>query len=348
MVFKRRWNLLILVFLIIACLNGCTSNKKQDVIIKEDILKPSEVNATDQYNKESKNVEEYVGIYALGSYEYFTDHKIGLMKAGEALNVKIEYMGPPDNNIDEMIKCFDYAISKKVAGIVVFGANDRLAAMIDKAADCGIPSVTVDGDIKNSQRIAFVGTGNYNAGYLGGNTLAKILNGKGQVAILTEPEVELHRERTSGYTDALGKTAGIKIVEIADTKANHEDAHKAALDILNKYPELDAIACTDYFGGIAASVALEEVNKQGKVKILAMDRSQYVLKKIEDGVITATLVQQTALMPFYAMQILYNYNHNLVPIVPNTKDAGITGTPVYIDTGVFIIDMKNYKSFMRN
>lgn len=84
----KRWNLVILVFLIIAFLNGCTANKNQDVIIKEDILKPSRVNANDESQKKlikNENIEEYVGIYALGSYEYFTDHKIGLMKAGRHL-----------------------------------------------------------------------------------------------------------------------------------------------------------------------------------------------------------------------------------------------------------------------
>jgi len=344
--------LLYMIVLTVAVSYGCSYTGKQENV---KIVESTESSNNDNIPKEdekqenaSDNTEEYVGIYAMGSYEYFTDHKIGLMKAGEVLKVKTEYMGPPDNDIDEMIECFEYAIDRKVAGIVVFGANDRLAGMIDRAADCGIPTVTVDGDIKNSKRIAFVGTGNYNAGFLGGTKLAEMLDGNGKVAILTEPEVDLHRERTRGYRDALGKSPGIQIVDIADTKANPDDAHIAAVDLLKKHPQLDAIACTDYFGGIAAAVALEEENAQGKVRILSMDRSRYVLKKIEEGVITATLVQQTALMPYYAMQILYNYNHNPVPIVPDTKEAGITGTPVYIDTGVFVIDKKNCKAFMRN
>lgn len=344
---KLRLIILALATILIFCFCSCKTNNTN--IIEEENNNNQKKHTTYEAKEENNNKkdEHYVGIYALGSYEYFTDHKIGLKKAGEVLDVYTEYLGPPDNDIDEMIKCFEYAIEERVDGIVVFGANDKLAKMIDKASSVGIPTVTVDGDIEDSKRIAFVGTGNYKAGTLGGNKLVDILGEKGKVAILTEPDVSLHRERTQGYLDVLKKYDNIDVVEIGGTKANPDDAYETAKGFLKNHKDLSAIACTDYFGGIASAIAVEEEDKQGDVKILSMDRNRFVLEKIEEGIITATLVQQTALMPFYAMQILYNYNHNIVPIVSDPKAAGITGAPIYIDTGVFIIDQSNYKNFIR-
>lgn len=295
-----------------------------------------------------KSDEKYVGIYSMAAYDYFTDHKIGFAKAGEILNVETEYMGPAENDIEAMKDCFKYAIAEKVSGIVVFGANDSLAEMIDKAAEAGIPTVTVDGDVKNSQRIAFVGTENINVGLIGGQVIAKELGENGNVAILTEPDVDLHKDRTKGYEEAFEQYEGIKVVGIGDTKANPDDAYEESVRLIEENEELDAIVCTDYFGGIGAAIAVEEMGKKGIIKIVSMDRSRFVLQKIEEGVISATLVQQTALMPYYAMRILYDYNHDTLPIVADKKKAGITGVPVNIDTGVFVINKENYKEFLRS
>jgi ribose transport system substrate-binding protein len=292
--------------------------------------------------------EKYVGIYAMAGYDYFTDHKIGFARAGEVLNVETEYMGPADNDIEEMKECFKYAIAEEVSGIIVFGANDSLAEMIDKAAEAGIPTVTVDGDVKDSRRIAFVGTGNLTVGMIGGEVVVQLIGESGNVGILTEPDVDLHRDRTKGYEQFFAQYDGINIVGIGDTKANPDDSYEAALKMINDNPELDAIVCTDYFGGIGAAIAVEEQGKQGDIKIVSMDRSRFVLQKIEEGVISATLVQQTALMPYYAMRILYDYNHNTLPIVADKESAGITGVPVNVDTGVFVIDIYNYKEFLRS
>lgn len=328
--------------------SGCSSTGEFPIIRSSTTQEPINSSQSDATSDDTANQEEYVGIYALGSVDYFIDHKIGLIRAGEELGVNAVYTGPADDNIDEMIQCFEDAIDRKVKGIVVFGMDDRLAPSINKAWDNGIPTVTVDGDVKNSRRIAFVGTGNYSAGQLGGEKLIEMLSGQGQVAILTEPNVELHRDRTRGYVEALKTAPGIEVVEVADTKASHDDAYSAAISLLNRYPDLKALACTDYFGGIAASIAVEELGRKGRVKILSMDRSNFVLKKIDEGVITATLVQQTALMSYYAMMVLYHFNHNPVPIAANAQEYGVTGVPVYIDTGVFVIDQTNFKPFIRN
>lgn len=341
--------LLIFAVAVMPVLNtGCSSTGDFTIIKSSTSQEPANTDQITTASGHEENQEEYVGIYALGSVDYFIDHKIGLFRAGEELGVKAVYTGPADDNIDEMIQCFEDAIERKVKGIVVFGMDDRLAPSINKAWENGIPTVTVDGDVKNSRRIAFVGTGNYSAGLLGGEKLIEMLSGQGQVAILTEPNVELHRDRTRGYVDSLKAAPGIEVVEIADTKASHDDAYAAAISLLNRFPDLKALACTDYFGGIAASIAVEELGRKGRVKILSMDRSNFVLKKIDEGVITATLVQQTALMSYYAMLVLYHFNHNPVPIAANAQEYGVTGAPAYIDTGVFVIDQTNFKPFIRN
>ena len=78
-----------------------------------------------------------------------------------------------------------------------------------------------------------------------------------------------------------------------------------------------------------------------------MDRGNEVLDGIKEGVISASVAQQTALMPFYALQILYNLKNNPVPISNDNASAHVTGVPAVVDTGVIIIDQSNFQSFVR-
>jgi ribose transport system substrate-binding protein len=290
----------------------------------------------------------YIGVYCLGNLEYFYDHKIGLRAAGDMLGVETKYTGPADYDMTAMINAFEQAIAEKPDGIITFGAEGVLQPVIDKAVDAGIPVVTVDGDVSASRRISFVGTGSYDAGLVGGNALAKAIGEQGEVAILTEPDVELHRNRAAGYQDALAKYPGIRIVQIGDTKADPVHTIDVTKAILQSYPNLAGIGCTDAVGGGASSTAVQEAGLVGKVKIVSMDRDQQVLEKIEQGTIYGTLVQNSALMPFMALEILYNLKHAQVEVTNDNQAAGFYFAPNFIDTGVVFVDASTAKYYMRN
>lgn len=292
--------------------------------------------------------ELYIGVYCLGNLEYFHDHKIGLKAAGEMMGVKTKYTGPPDYDLNAMITAFEQAIAEKPAGIITFGAENSLLPVINKAIAAGIPVVTVDGDIPDSNRVAFVGTGNYNAGYLGGTKLAEALGGKGKVAILTEPSVDLHRKRHQGYEDALAEYPGIEVVQVGDTKADPVHTLQVVNAILQKNPDLGGIGCTDAVGGAASATAIEEADMVGQVKILSMDRDRQVLEKIEKGIVTGTIVQKSAMMPFFALQILFNIRHAGVEITTDNAAADITLAPNYIDTGVKYVDAETAGYYIRD
>ncbi|MFI5378613.1 MAG: substrate-binding domain-containing protein [Tepidisphaerales bacterium] len=294
-----------------------------------------------------KSNQLYIEVSALGSLDYFYDHKLGMKLAGEALGVKTEYVGPPIYDMAAMIAAFEQAIARKPNGLVVVGFEPSLRALVDKAVAAGIPVVTVDADLPNSKRIAFVGTGNVQAGYVGGKKLASLIGNKGQVALMTKPGQSNLEERIAGYRKALGESPEITVVQVADTQSDPNMAAQAAATLLQKYPDLAGIACVEAAGGAGAATAVREASKAGKVKIVAMDRGNEVLKLIKEGLVSASVAQQTALMPLYATQILYNLKNNPAPIASDNAKAGISGAPTVIDTGVIIVDQSNYQYFLR-
>jgi ribose transport system substrate-binding protein len=289
----------------------------------------------------------YFEISALGSASYFYDHKEGLRLAGEALGVETQYKGPSDLNVQAMIQAFELAVAQKPGGIMVVGFEESLNDAVNKAVEAGIPVVTVDSDLPNSKRVAFVGTGNYDAGFKGGEKLAELVGGKGKVAILTKVGQPNLEERVRGYRDALAKHPGIEVVRVADTKSEVPMAAQAAAAVIAAVPGLAGIGCVEAAGGAGAATAVREANLTGKIRIVAMDRDNDILNYIANGIIDATVAQQTMLMPYYGLLVLYQLNHHIIPVSNDNASAGVSGVPRVIDTGTVLVDKSNCKMFMR-
>jgi ribose transport system substrate-binding protein len=178
----------------------------------------------------------YIQVSALGNLDYFYDHKMGMKAVGEELGVKTEYVGPAEYDMNAMVAAFEQAIAKQPQGLVVVGFEDSLNSIIKKALDAGIPVVTVDADLPDSGRLAFVGTGNFNAGKMGGEKLVSLIGGKGKVAIMTKPGQSNLEERVAGYREALKKYPEVEVVQIADTQSDPVVAAQAAATLTRSSP----------------------------------------------------------------------------------------------------------------
>ena len=200
--------------------------KMKKVIVLILVIATAAVSAFAQAKIPAPKDQLYIEVSCLGGLDYFSAHKYGMKMVGEELGVKTDYVGPVDYDINAMVAAFEQAISRKPQGIVVFGSEPSLNAIVDKAAAKGIPVVTVDSDLPGSKRIAYVGTGNYNAGVLGGNELAKILDGKGKVAVIYHPGQLGLEQRLSGYRDALAPFKGIQIVQVVDDQGDTNMRHR--------------------------------------------------------------------------------------------------------------------------
>jgi ribose transport system substrate-binding protein len=290
--------------------------------------------------------EEYIYVSAMGNLEFFNAHKYGWAWGGQTLGVKASYVGPAENDVPAMIAAFDQAIAKKPKGIAVFAYDPGLEPSINKATDAGIPVVTIIGDLPGSKRIAFVGSKQFDLGYTGGKSLAEALGGKGKVAILSLPGVQMFDDREAGFRAAFAEFPGIEVVQVGDTKADTVTAVNVAKDIMQRYPDLAAFVGTDSTAGIGAATAVEEANKVGKVLTVAMDRNSDVLEKIKKGILTGTVAQDDAAMAFWGVQVLYNYVHHQAPLTVDNAAAGAHTGPSIIFTATNYIDKNNLQYFL--
>lgn len=283
---------------------------------------------------------EYVEVLALTSLPYFIDHKVGMEQAAKYLGVSTKFLGPSELDLDQMVTTLEQAITQEVSGLVVVGFDPLLAPSINKAIDAGIPAVTVDADVPDSNRLCFLGTGNEQAGELGAQELAKLIGGSGKVIIITRTGQSNLEERVNGYRKVLN-AEGIEIVQVANDDSDSTKAASAVTAALRTQPDLAGIACVEAAGGVGTATALREANRAGEVKVVAMDRDAETLEAIEEGTIQASIAQKSALMTFWGVMLLHQFQTLDIPITEDNEAAGVNPLPSYVDTGAELITKEN-------
>lgn len=288
------------------------------------------------------SAEKYYLVATNTKIAYWQEAAAGLNRAARELNVQASMVGPDTYDANAERDEFRRIVASKPAGILVSAGNaEVMKPEIDAAVAAGIPVVTLDADVPDSQRLFFVGTNNFQAGQMGGRLLAKLLNGKGNVALFTIEGQQNLAERLSGYRAALEAYPGIKVVEVIDIQGNAATAFDKTKELLDGKTPIDGFVALEALAGAEIAEVLDRGKVEGKV-VIAMDTAPNTVEWIEKGKIAATIVQKPFTMGYYGMRALgeivlqkpgqLSGKHALDPKSPY---------PVFIDTGSLLVDKSN-------
>jgi ribose transport system substrate-binding protein len=293
-----------------------------------------------------EETERYVFVAANINLPYWQEARAGFEDSGRGLGVKVEFTGPTAYSPEEQLAAFRQAVAAQPSGILLAPTRPALFNKeIDAAVQAGIPVICVDSDAPESRRILFIGTDNVHAGNQSGRRLGEILKGEGQVALITIPGQLNLEERRRGVDAAFQKYSGIKIIKTIDDKGDPRIANDEISAMLEKKEQLDGILCVEASGGAGAAEALHRLNMDGKIPIVAMDKSPETLDWISRGSIAATVAQKSYTMAFYGLRFLDDLHHNVVHEFKDWRTAPVSPLPAYVDTGTAVIDQQNLAAF---
>ena len=288
--------------------------------------------------------DEYVYLSIVTQVPFWVDHKAALNDFGKATGVKTSFVGPPDFNVQGQATQLDQIVSRKPAGIVIFiGDADAMTPGINRAVDAGIPVILVISDAPKSKRTAYIGIDGYLAGRSGAARLAEAIGGRGKVAVGSFPSPNV-LDRARGYKDYFTEH-GVQVVAEVNDEADPSKAPSKYAAAIAAHPDLVAIAGCDGDSGLGAARAVIEAGKKGQIKIMAMDRNDDMLAKVEDGTILGSVVQKSYDEMWLACWMLYWLNHNVLKPVPDWRAAGINPLPEQIITGVWPLTKQNVAQF---
>lgn len=251
----------------------------------------------------------------------------GANEAAEALGVTVKHFDA-NQDVQQQISDIEQCISDGYDAII-FEPVDP-AGLVDtaqKVVDAGIVCINYVSKIDGDEDIVngYAGASNTEAGEKEMQAVCDLLDGKGNIAILTGPDGDAGGLlRYEGYQNILAKYPDVKVVVEAAADWDTTKAMETVESWGSNY-ELDAIVCENDGMAVGAANALGE---DSGVIITGVDASDDGIEAIESGLQTGTVSQDAVQQGYLAVQLavdclegkVTSYTEYLVDNVWVTKD----------------------------
>lgn len=243
----------------------------------------------------------------------------------------------PNNESEIMaqVTSVEDMISQNV-DILLVAANqaDTLMNPLTTAAEKGIKIVMVDTDAPDfTEKVTYVGTDNYEAGYEGAKEFGTRLGGGKNVVILRgklgDPN---HEKRTEGLIAGLEET-GNTVLETQDANCESDKAANAMEAFMTKYPDqIDAVMVTSDSMAVGAAQAIKAAGMGDRIQVCGFDGFQAAIDLVGTGEISMIIAQRPEEIGRKGIEC------GLGALEGETYDS-------YINTGIEIIDSSNYQDY---
>lgn len=230
--------------------------------------------------------------------DFFNRIREAVQAAGEEEDVEI-VLADAGGDADRQVSQIQDFITKDVDAIIYIPAGATAAAVpIRDARRADIPVVTVDRNPEDEPGDTFIATNSVEAARALGEWVIEQTGGQGNLGVIqgqigTTPEID----RDKGFTEAL---AGSGIVEVARQPSQgwHQDeGFDIAQDMLQAHPDIDIFfGRADALALGAAQAARAAGHTPEDTLIVGFDGDVAGLEAVRDGVLDATVTQQTQMM----------------------------------------------------
>jgi inositol transport system substrate-binding protein len=219
--------------------------------------------------------------------------KTAVLSAAEGSNIDFQF-SDANADIQRQLDQADIFIAKKVNVLVVVPVDSTgVVPAIKKANAANIPVICLgikggDGDF------IFVGSQNYDAGYMQGELYAKLLPPNAKVLYLAGTAGMDHsRDRRIGFNDALAKANRNDVQILADMDGDYVRATGMRIteDWIQTFPQFDGIVAANDQMALGAVEALKAANRLQGVLISGIDGIAEAVQAVKDGIMVQTVLQ---------------------------------------------------------
>jgi ribose transport system substrate-binding protein len=276
------------------------------------------------------------------THEFWKSIHAGSNKAAGELTsqgteVEVIWKGPlREDDREQQIQVVEGFTTQGVNGIVLAPLDDRaLVRPVEDAKRASVPTVIIDSGLQTGSIVSFVATDNRKGGSLAADRLGELLNGKGKVLLLRYAEGSASTtEREQGFLDEIkAKFPNIELVSTDQyAGATRDTAKRASENLLNRFGEdIQGIFTPNESSTAGMLLALQDINKAGKVSFVGFDASQSFIDAMRAGQLHGIVVQNPFNMGYLGVRTMVDH---------------LLGKPVEkkIDTGVVLVTKDNLET----
>jgi ribose transport system substrate-binding protein len=267
------------------------------------------------------------------THEFWKSVQAGAMQAQDESKgaVAVTYRGPEkEDDREQQVALMQNLISAKYDAIVLAPLDSRiLVEPVKQAVAAHIPVVIMDSGLEGEagkDYVTFVATDSEAGGRLAGEKMASLLPKGGKVLLLRYMEGSASTTlREKGFVDAIGKAAGVTLVDPHRyAGATRATAQEAAENLLAANGDIAGVFCPNESSTFGMMLAMRSRGMLGKIAFIGFDSSAELAESLKNGEINALVLQNPIKMGHLAVQAAAD------------ALAGRTVAP-RIDTGVAIV-----------
>ncbi|HEV8366388.1 MAG TPA: substrate-binding domain-containing protein [Pyrinomonadaceae bacterium] len=276
------------------------------------------------------------------THEFWKSIHAGSNKAASELTaqgteVEVIWKGPlREDDREQQIQVVEGFTTQGISGIVLAPLDDRaLVRPVEEAKRATVPTVIIDSGLQTDAIVSFVATDNRKGGVLAADRLGQLLDGKGKVLLLRYAEGSASTtEREEGFLSEM--KAKFPEIELVSTDqyagATRDTAKRASENLLNRFgDDVQGIFTPNESSTAGMLLALQDINKAGKISFVGFDASQAFIDAMRAGQLHGIVVQNPFNMGYLGVRTMVD--HLLGKAVEKK-----------IDTGVMLVTKDNLES----
>src|SRR5436305_6502371 len=228
--------------------------------------------------------------------------------AKHGISIKIDWRTPNEEDAQKQAEAIEQLVLAGADGIAVSCSDaNKLTDEINSAVKNGVPVATFDSDAPASKRFVTFGVDDVNCGEQVMAELAKIMGGKGVVAILAGNQNAPNlQKRVQGAKNAARKYPGLKIRDTYYHKETPQDAAAKVEQVMQANPDITGWAMV---GGWPLFTDNALKWQPGTVKCVSVDALPPELAYLRSGHVQLLLAQQVYDWGYRSVEHLINKIH---------------------------------------
>ncbi|MFW3614540.1 sugar ABC transporter substrate-binding protein [Billgrantia antri] len=234
--------------------------------------------------------------------------KNGAEEAAEVVGAELEYRAPSSFDMAKMQQLVDAAVASNPDGLIVsFTDEDALGGVVQRAADNGIPVISINsgGDVAHNYGTRLhIGQSEYEAGKQAAERMQEMGVEKG-LCVNHEQGNQGLDQRCDGFLEGFDGNA-----EQLATTYDPTSIRNAIVAYLNENSDVRGILT---LGALAAEPMLQAMREQGATDMFTLgtfDLSPGILESLEQGGLDFAIDQQQYLQGYLPVMFLDQYVKN--------------------------------------
>ena len=243
-----------------------------------------------------------------GASDFWKLAEAGVKKAQSELpNYDLQFKYPEQAAAAVQQRLMDDLVAAGISAIMVSAVDPKSSTDALNRIGGQVPLFTTDSDAPDTNRIAYIGSSNTDAGRQAGEIALKALPEGGKcIGFVGLPGADNARERIEGMKEAI---AGSK-VELIDVRGDDIDMTRAKRnveDALAANPDIDCMVGFYSYNPPRIYEVLKEAGKLGEVAVVAFDEDPITLGGVREGTIAGTVVQDPYEWGYQGMKLMAKF-----------------------------------------